>query len=169
MVQDVQQAGDVTVFSTPTCPWCARAKDLLRNEGVAFQEKDVSADRAAAEDMVRRTRQTGVPVIADGSEAIVGFDMPRLKRMAARHKRPGLGLRVKDALDGPGALVGSVGERTSAAQAGIHPGDVIEEMSGAPVRNAADLEQVARRRVAGQPTSLTVRRGQEKLTLILRG
>ena len=59
--------------------------------------------------MVTRTRQMGVPVIADEQEAIVGFDMPRLQRMAARHRRaPGLGLKVADAQDGPGAYVGAV-------------------------------------------------------------
>ena len=60
--------------------------------------RDVSVDEHAAREMVQRTRQMGVPVIADEQEAIVGFDMPRLQRMAARHRRgPGLGLKVADA------------------------------------------------------------------------
>ncbi len=74
--------------------------------------------------MVRRTRQMGVPVIADDQEAIVGFDLPRLQRMAARHRRaPGLGLRVTDAKDGPGAYVGSVREGSPGERAGILPED----------------------------------------------
>ena len=39
----------------------------------------MSEDRNAAQEMVRRTRQMGVPVIADEQEAIVGFDLPRLQ------------------------------------------------------------------------------------------
>jgi S1-C subfamily serine protease len=129
----------------------------------------VSVDRQAAQEMVMRTRQTGVPVIADAQEAIVGFDMPRLQRMAARHRRGGgLGLKVTDAKDGPGALVGGVRQDSPGERAGVLAGDVIEELSGRPVSGVDDLEQIASRRPPGQPTSMTVRRGQERKTLILR-
>jgi len=119
--------------------------------------------------MVLRTRQMGVPVIADAQEAIVGFDLPRLRQMAARHRKGGgLGLKVADAKDGPGAYVGAVREDSPAGRAGVQVGDVIEELSGRPVSSAADLEDIASRRVPGQPTSLMVRRGGERQTLILR-
>jgi S1-C subfamily serine protease len=128
----------------------------------------VSVDRQAAQEMVMRTRQMGVPVIADEQEAIVGFDLPRLQRLAARHARAGLGLRVTDAKDGPGAYVGGVREGSTAERAGVEVGDVVEELSGRAVTSAADLERIAQLRVPGQPTSIMVRRGQERKTLILR-
>ncbi len=135
---------------------------------MAFDTRDVSVDRDAAYEMVRRTRQTGVPVIADEQEAIVGFDMPKLQRMAARHRRgPGLGLKVTDANDGPGAYVGGVREDSPGARAGVLAGDVIVELSGRPVSSVADLEQIAAKRAAGQLTSLMVRRDGEHKTLIL--
>ena len=91
--------------------------------------RDVSVDAEAAREMVDRTRQMGVPVIADEQEAIVGFDMPRLQRMAARHRRGGgLGLKVADARDAPGALVGGVREDSPGARAGVEVGDVIVEL-----------------------------------------
>ena len=37
--------------------------EFLRKQGVDYQVRDVSVDRRAAEEMVRRTGQTGVPVI----------------------------------------------------------------------------------------------------------
>jgi S1-C subfamily serine protease len=111
----------------------------------------------------------GVPVIADEQEAIVGFDLPRLQRMAARHRRgPGLGLKVADAKDGPGAYVGGVRESSPGERAGVQVGDTIVELSGRAVSSVADLEQIAARRPPGQPTSLTVLRGGERVTLILR-
>jgi S1-C subfamily serine protease len=129
----------------------------------------VSVDRQAAQDMVQRTRQMGVPVIADEQEAIVGFDVPRLQKMAARHRRaPGLGLKVTDAKDGPGAYVGAVREDSPGERAGLQAGDVIEEFSGRPVTSVTDLEQISARRTPGQPTSLTVRRNAERKTLILK-
>ncbi|HEV7664834.1 MAG TPA: PDZ domain-containing protein [Chloroflexota bacterium] len=89
--------------------------------------------------------------------------------MAARHKAPGLGLRVKDAEGGPGAYVGSLRPGSPGEQAGVRPGDVVEELSGAPVTNAADLERIAKSRRPGQPTSATVRRNGERKTLIIPG
>ena len=132
-----------------------------------FREIDVSQDQEAAREIVRRTGQLGVPVIADAQEAIVGFDLPRLQRMAARHTRPGLGLRVKDAADRPGAYVGSVRPDSPAERAGVKAGDVVDELSGAPVENAADLERIAAQRRPGQPTRVSVRRGGERRTLIV--
>jgi S1-C subfamily serine protease len=143
--------------------------EFLRKQGVPYQEVDVSVNPRAAEEIMRRTGQMGVPVITDAQEAIVGFDLPRLQRMAARHGRPGLGMRVKDAEDGSGAYVGSVRPESPAARAGVQAGDVVEELSGAPVRNTADLERIASQRRPGQPTSITVRRGGERRTLILPG
>ena len=134
-----------------------------------YAVRDVSVDTQAAQEMVARTRQMGVPVIADEHEAIVGFDLPRLQRMAARHRRgPSLGLRITDAKDGPGAYVGSVREGSPGERAGVQAEDVIVELSGRPVASAADLEQIAARRSATQPTSMTVRRGAERKTLILK-
>ena len=134
-----------------------------------FEERDVSVDRIAADEMVRRTRQMGVPVIADQAEAIVGFDLPRLQRMAARHRPVSLGLRVKDTEDGSGAYVGSVRPDSPAQRAGLEPGDVVEELSGMPVRTTSDLERIGAQRRPGQPTSTTIRRGDEKKTLIIPG
>jgi len=136
---------------------------------VPFEVRDVSVDEQAARDMVQRTRQMGVPVIADAQEAIVGFDMPRLQRMAARHRRgSGLGLKVADAKDGPGVHVGGVREGSPGERAGIEVGDTIIELSGRPIASVADLEQIAGKRTPGQPTSMTIRRNGETKTLILR-
>ena len=76
----------VIVFSTPTCPWCTRAKSYLRGRGVPFRDVDVSRDPAAARDLVARTGQMGVPVIEIDGRPIVGFDQARIE--AALGLRP---------------------------------------------------------------------------------
>ncbi len=68
----------VLVFTTPTCPWCSRAKSYLRSRNVPFREIDVSRDPAAARDLVRRTGQMGVPVVEIDGRPIVGFDQARI-------------------------------------------------------------------------------------------
>ncbi len=71
----------VVVFSTPACPWCGRVKSYLRQKNIKFKNIDVSKDQAAARDMVRKTRQMGVPVVLIGSQAIVGFDKAKIDRL----------------------------------------------------------------------------------------
>jgi glutaredoxin 3 len=71
----------VLVFTTPTCPWCQRAKAYLRSRQVTFTEVDVARDPRAARDLVRRTGQMGVPVIEIDGRPIVGFDQARIDGM----------------------------------------------------------------------------------------
>ncbi len=71
----------VLVFTTPTCPWCQRAKGYLRSRGVPFKEVDVSRDQKAASDLVRRTGQIGVPVVEIDGRPIVGFDQARIDHL----------------------------------------------------------------------------------------
>ena len=68
----------VKVYSTPTCPYCVRAKEYLSSKGVAFENIDVSSDQSAAEEMVKLTGQMGVPVITVGNDVMVGFDQLKL-------------------------------------------------------------------------------------------
>ncbi|MDA8291961.1 MAG: glutaredoxin family protein [Actinomycetota bacterium] len=71
----------VLVFTTPTCPWCQRAKSYLRSRGVPFKEVDVTRDPRAADDLVRRTGRTGVPVIEIDGRPVVGFDQAQIDRL----------------------------------------------------------------------------------------
>lgn len=63
----------VTVYSTPTCPYCVKAKDYLKEKGVEYKDVDVSVDRVAAMEMIQKSGQMGVPVIDIGGDIVVGF------------------------------------------------------------------------------------------------
>lgn len=71
----------VTVYSTPSCPWCTTLKNYLKEKNVAFRDVDVSRDMKAAEDLVKRSGQRGVPQTDINGQIIVGFDKPRLNQM----------------------------------------------------------------------------------------
>ena len=137
-----------------------------------FRERDVAIDPAAAREVIQRTGQRGVPVIVAGDEVIVGFDRPRLERLAERATAtaaetpaPRLGLRVKDAPGG--AEIGAVHPGSTAERAGLRAGDVVEQVDGRPVRSAADLEGLAQHLGAGASLVLQVRRDGERLHLRL--
>ncbi len=71
---------NVKVYSTPTCPYCVRAKQFLKDNNVAFEDIDVSASPKIAEEMVQKTGQMGVPVIDIEGEIIVGFDKGKITK-----------------------------------------------------------------------------------------
>ena len=70
----------VKVYSTPTCPWCRRVKEYLTQNRIRFEDADVSTDRAAAEEMIKKSGQMGVPVTEIDGELVVGFDKPTLDK-----------------------------------------------------------------------------------------
>lgn len=72
-------AKNVKVYSTPTCPWCVRVKQFLKDNSIAFEDYDVGSDQAKADEMVAKSGQMGVPVIDIEGEIIVGFDKERIK------------------------------------------------------------------------------------------
>jgi glutaredoxin-like YruB-family protein len=76
--QDSKKQPRVILFTTPTCSHCRTAKGYLRKKGIKFKDVDISRDKAAARDMVRRSGQQGVPVIDVGGKIIVGFNRAKL-------------------------------------------------------------------------------------------
>ena len=71
----------VKVYSTPTCPWCTTAKRYLASKNIPFTDYDVSRDRDAAFEMIRKSGQRGVPVIDIDGNIIVGFDQAAIDRL----------------------------------------------------------------------------------------
>jgi glutaredoxin-like YruB-family protein len=71
----------VIVYSTPTCPYCLRLKGFLKESGIEFENKDVSTDEAAKNEMVEKSKQMGVPVIDIEGDIIVGFDKDRINTL----------------------------------------------------------------------------------------
>lgn len=66
----------ITIYTTPVCPYCVRAKNLLKQKGItSYEEIDVSADAAIRDAMVERAggRRT-VPQIFIGDTHVGGFD-----------------------------------------------------------------------------------------------
>jgi len=75
---------NVTVYTTPTCPWCHKVKEYLKYKEVRFTEVNVADDREAAMEMIRKTGQTGVPVIDIDGNLVIGFDKARLDALLDR-------------------------------------------------------------------------------------
>jgi len=71
----------VIVFSTPTCSWCTTVKKYLKKNNIRFKDIDISKDERAAKDMVRRTKQQGVPVTLVNNRPVIGFNKLELNKL----------------------------------------------------------------------------------------
>ena len=65
----------ITIYTTAWCPFCTRAKALLRQKSATFEEIDVDAVAGArAEMMGRAGGRTSVPQIFVGDRHVGGCD-----------------------------------------------------------------------------------------------
>jgi glutaredoxin 3 len=65
----------ITVYSGPTCPYCERAKMLLKKKGATFQDFDVRADAGKLAEMLEKSGgKRTIPQIFIGDRHIGGCD-----------------------------------------------------------------------------------------------
>ena len=73
----------VTVYSTPTCPYCRQVKDYLGQKGVEFADLNVASDLEARNLMVQKSGQLGVPVVEVGDQIVIGFNRTKIDELLA--------------------------------------------------------------------------------------
>lgn len=166
---------DITIYTTPTCPYCRQLKEFMAQKGIPYKEHDVTQDRAAAAEIARRTGQTAVPVIIIDGQTIIGFDRPRLEQALAQRQqkqRPLFGASIADASKITtqkglpitlGAYIGSVRSGSVAERVGLMPGDIITELNMRPIANASTLEAALSKLENGSHISLVFLRGNKTM------
>lgn len=68
----------VIIYSADWCAFCHAAKQYLDGLGVKYTEKNVEEQREYAEEAIKKSGQTGIPVIDIDGTIIIGFDRPRI-------------------------------------------------------------------------------------------
>jgi glutaredoxin 3 len=71
----------VKIYSTPTCHFCAMAKDYFKSNNVSYEDYNVATDADKRREMVDKSGQLGVPVIDIEGEIVVGFNRPKLAKL----------------------------------------------------------------------------------------
>lgn len=69
----------VKVYSTPTCPWCKKAKQFLDANGIQYQDLNVAEDKTARDEMINTTHQMAVPTIAIDGQYVIGYNEKEIK------------------------------------------------------------------------------------------
>lgn len=66
---------EVEIYTTPICPYCLSAKELLRRKGVPFLEINVAGEPLRRAEMIARANgRTTVPQIFVGDTHLGGCD-----------------------------------------------------------------------------------------------
>lgn len=64
----------VVIYTTNNCPFCVRAKALLRSKHVNFEEIDVTSDERLQESLKHMSGRKTVPQIFIDGKSVGGFD-----------------------------------------------------------------------------------------------
>lgn len=63
----------VTIYTWTVCPYCVRAKDLLKRKGVAYKEINLDGKDDELQALQKRTKLRTIPQIFIGEELIGGY------------------------------------------------------------------------------------------------
>ncbi len=65
---------DIVMYTTGMCPYCVRAKALLQNKGVTWEERRIDSDQQLMREMLERSQRRTVPQIFIGDYHVGGYD-----------------------------------------------------------------------------------------------
>lgn len=68
----------VTIYSATWCAFCHAAKDYLDKKGIKYTDKDVDSSPEIAQEAMKVSGQTGIPVLNIDGKIIIGFDRPKI-------------------------------------------------------------------------------------------
>jgi len=71
----------IRVYSTLTCPYCVTLKAFLDEKGFKYEDINVGEDQKAADEMIKKSGQMGVPVVDIDGQIIIGFDKEKISQL----------------------------------------------------------------------------------------
>jgi len=77
----------IKIYTTPTCPWCQKTKEFLKSKKIKFKEIDVSANKKAQREMLKKSKQLGVPVLDLDGQIIIGYDPESIRKALGKKKK----------------------------------------------------------------------------------
>jgi len=71
----------VRIFTTPACPFCYVLKEFLKEKGIEFEEIDVSQDKKARDEMIKKSGRLEAPIMEIDGQIVVGFDKEKICKL----------------------------------------------------------------------------------------
>lgn len=67
------------IYTTTSCPFCKMVKNYFKENGIEYEEKDVTSDASLQQEMIGKSGQLAVPVLDIGGTIIVGFQKEKIE------------------------------------------------------------------------------------------
>jgi len=71
----------VVVYTTSWCGWCRKTLNFLREEGVAFENRDIEANEMWRDELIEKTGDTGIPVVEIDGTIVRGYRPGRMAEL----------------------------------------------------------------------------------------
>lgn len=72
---------NVIIYSTPSCHFCHLAKEFFDEKGIQYTEYNVLTNLEKRQEMMDKSGQLGVPVIAIDGHIVIGFDQTEISSL----------------------------------------------------------------------------------------
>ena len=71
----------VLLYRTKLCIWCHKTEELFKEKKIKFKQIFVDTDHKAAQEMIKKSGQMGVPVIDIDGTIVVGYDVDSFRKL----------------------------------------------------------------------------------------
>jgi len=71
----------VRIFTTTACPYCYTLIEFLKEHNIEFEEIDVSKDKKARDEMIKKSGRLEVPIMEIDDQIVVGFDKEKISQL----------------------------------------------------------------------------------------
>jgi glutaredoxin-like YruB-family protein len=71
----------IKVYSTPTCAYCHKVRELFKTHGVSYEEIDLVGNPEAQKAMIAASGQMGVPVTDFNGTIVIGYNKVELEKL----------------------------------------------------------------------------------------
>jgi glutaredoxin-like YruB-family protein len=68
----------ILIYGAQWCAFCHTAMQYLDKLGVKYTYYDIDNDPSKGAEVIKKSGQTGIPVLDIGGEIIIGFDRPKI-------------------------------------------------------------------------------------------
>lgn len=71
----------VLLYGTEWCIWCQKAREFFSEHKIPFIEIDVESNPKAAQEIIKKSGQQGIPIIDIDGKIIIGFDEEKIRKL----------------------------------------------------------------------------------------
>jgi glutaredoxin-like YruB-family protein len=76
------------IYTQPSCGYCQELKDYLKKNNIDYEEKDITKDKAAWDELVNKYKARATPLVVYGDKSMLGFSPDDLNKLLGKEPAP---------------------------------------------------------------------------------